>query len=73
MKYQTVKIIDMVGDKQRVILELNAPYIFRILMMDIKKQGIKRKGFSFKFESSTAKEEDRLFHILGPSIGSPFV
>lgn len=64
-----IKIIDVAGDKQRVIMELNAPNIFRISMMDIKKRGIKRRVSVSK--SRAALQKKRLgplccFKFLGP-------
>lgn len=64
-----IKIIDVAGDKQRVIMELNAPNIFRILMMDIKKRGIKRRVSVSN--SRAALQKKRLgppycFKFLGP-------
>lgn len=56
-------------DKQRVIMELKAPNIFRILMMDIKKRGIKRRVSVSN--SRAALQKKRLgplccFKFLGP-------
>lgn len=64
-----IKIIDVAGDKQRVIMELKAPNIFRILMMDIKKRGIKRRVSVSN--SRAALQKKRLgplccFKFLGP-------
>lgn len=66
---ELIKSIDVAGDKQRVIMELNAPNIFRILMMDIKKRGIKRRVSVSN--SRAALQKKRLgptycFKFLGP-------
>lgn len=64
-----IKIIDVVGDKQRVIMELNAPNIFRILMMDIKKRGIKRRVSVSNSRAALPKKRlgpPCCFKFLGP-------
>lgn len=64
-----IKIIDVAGDKQRVIMELKAPNIFRILMMDIKKRGIKRRVSVSNSRAALQKKRlgpPHCFKFLGP-------